>query len=148
MSTNLPQLSSNELSGKVDELKPTILKRGVLDITLNIAHTTGYHGVATVYLDDVTNNQQVGLLECAVSVDVTLAGTALTKLPTVFYAFDETVDFSGGFTTAYLEGSGYTRQTLTIWYHSRTASDGDIVRAYYKVYSEAALTQSWGYKSS
>jgi len=80
MSTNLPLQSSNQLSGQVDELKKTIVKRGYVDVVMS-AWSAGGQAVATVYLDDVTNNQQVGLLKVEAGVDVALAGTVIIDIP-------------------------------------------------------------------
>lgn len=42
MSTNLPLQSSNQLSGQVDELKKTIVKRGYVDVVMS-AWSAGGH---------------------------------------------------------------------------------------------------------
>lgn len=147
MSTNLPLQSSNQLSGQVDELKKTIVKRGYVDVVMS-AWSAGGQAVATVYLDDVTNNQQVGLLKVEAGVDVALAGTVIFDIPGCDVDTDGTIYQCGSVSNSYLEGAGFTRQILQMIYYNSTMSASDTVRFYYRVYSEATLTQDWAYKSS
>jgi hypothetical protein len=155
MSTDLPLLSSNELSGKVDELKRTILKRGSMSIPLTIATTdsTGYENNAytTVNLDDIyLASEAVGMPSAECWLYMAGGGiTAMYKLPFTTHTTSNSINHNGWFyLSTYADPDG-NHLDLNVHLRIAGATVDSVYTIYYKIYSERSYSaDSWNYKSS
>jgi hypothetical protein len=166
MSTNLPQLATEQLSGMPDQFKRTILKRGsyALSLTDAVTNSTGYSGAVSIDITDtyIQTTTSGGLPtfvlpKAEVSAVWTQSGSGypvIVPLPQTRFTTSNAIEFNGYYSVSYSVNVIPTERlyvNLNVFLRASNtliAAYTDVATIYYTIYSEGSYAfDNWDYKS-